>query len=102
MTTAAEIAARQQRDDAIRLIVEALTYRARDPNQIGIRAVLLDYALRSPEDRDISQRELAEQLGIGESSVSERLEAAAKILESVRDPKFQSTESKSDLGSDHE
>ncbi len=91
MTTLSEIEIRRERDDAIRGLLEFLTYRTQDPAHIGARAIVYDYALhKSSEENQISQRELAERLGIGESALSERLAAVEKTLSDLRHPKFPS------------
>jgi hypothetical protein len=94
--TAARADAERVCVEALRLLAEWLTRNTGSPDAVRRRAFMVQYVLGQGDGSEVSQRELAERLGLQQSTVSEGICAAVAGLKEIREAALRSTGSETE------
>ena len=83
MSTLSDIELRRCRHETIRAVIGFLARAARSPRRVGLRVLLLDFALQDQEVRG-KQKELAARLGLTEGRTSKAIADLSASLDELR------------------
>jgi hypothetical protein len=83
VNTLGDIERRRIRHETIRATVQWLARAAKSPRRVGLRVLLLDFALRDPEARE-KQKEFAARVGLSEARISAGITGLLASLDELR------------------